>query len=240
MKARAHERPRGFTLVEVMVATLVFSIGLMAVITMEYAAITAYGSSRDQTVAMDLGYRVLSIARVEAANWSASEQGSAVGGASAPLQAIYDASDATNPSPMGGSAGQQALLTRLTANPGQWQVVTPAPVDGRMRPRPGARYCVYARGAFSELSRDNTSVNVGVGTPVDARSMMTLHLAVIYPGQGKSYATAGGCETLPMCSGAQSSAVDELRPQGISGGLDLTPLEECGWREIYINRVVRR
>ena len=61
-------RPRGFTLVEIMIATLVFSVGMMAVISMEFSALRAYTSGRDLTVATDLGYRTISLMRTEASD----------------------------------------------------------------------------------------------------------------------------------------------------------------------------
>lgn len=229
----------GFTLVEVMIATLVFAVGMMAVITMEFSAITAYGEARDQSVATDIGYRVISIMRAEAANWSMQDPGGVVGS----MKSIYGPNSPVN------NADTDAILAKITVPSWTWQVITPTPVDARMVQRQGARYCVYARGAFSQLDLggvqglDVTPTAVSGGGTVDVTPIVQAQIAIVYPGKNVSFSAAGGCNTIANCP-VGTNVVDMLDPGGVDlagGGLAaLPPLEQCGWRTLYLGAMVSR
>ncbi|MFB6351588.1 MAG: prepilin-type N-terminal cleavage/methylation domain-containing protein, partial [Bradymonadaceae bacterium] len=64
--------PRGFTLVEVLVAALLFAIGMVALVAMQFTALDGYASARDVTQATQAGQRVIQMMRTEAQQWRSS------------------------------------------------------------------------------------------------------------------------------------------------------------------------
>ena len=137
----------GFTLIEVMIATLVFSVGMMAVITMEFSALSAYMESRDITGATQVGDRIVAHLEAEAMNWNKSEISAAANsaedasGVNISMKALYGAA-----SPFGMDA-DLSLIERVVASQWEWQVVTPTPIDERFVAGGNTvKYCVYMRG----------------------------------------------------------------------------------------------
>ncbi|MCK9523286.1 MAG: prepilin-type N-terminal cleavage/methylation domain-containing protein [Proteobacteria bacterium] len=64
---------RGFTLVEVMVAMIVFAIALMGLVALQKVSITAAGSGRDHTVAANLARYAITWLQNEAAHYAKTE-----------------------------------------------------------------------------------------------------------------------------------------------------------------------
>ena len=167
---------RGFTLIEVMIAVVVFSVGMMAVLVMQLSAINAYSSARDQSVAADMAQRVVTLVRVEAL------RGTTV------TQPIYDQDSPFEADP---------LLTELLAQTPSWVPVTPNPVDERFNAGVQARYCAFARGA------NMNSVETIVAGNVQS-AIARVQVAVIYPAPNVSYAPTADCATVltrPGCTG---------------------------------------
>jgi|GEM_PF-1828508 prepilin-type N-terminal cleavage/methylation domain-containing protein len=231
-------RPRGFTLVEIMIATLVFSVGMMAVISMEFSALRAYTSGRDLTVATDLGYRTISLMRTESVAWGLQDKGNVLSGATdsdgndVTLKSFYVAGSPVDP------GNEESLLGVMIDNPWQWQTVTLNPVNERLIPGVSGRYCVFVRGALDDtLNADPIN---GTKNP-----MVRSQIAVVYPGGeqgfGNQVNNLGDCNALPGCTGA---TIGLLQPEGLDNtqtGVDaLPPLEQCGWRAVYMGAVVTR
>jgi prepilin-type N-terminal cleavage/methylation domain-containing protein len=220
-------RPRGFTLVEIMIATLVFSVGMMAVISMEFSALRAYTSGRDLTVATDIGFRTISLMRTESVSWGLQENDVAV-----PADSFYATGSPLDP------GNDESILALVEANPWQWQTVTLNPVNERMIPGVSGRYCVFVRGALdATLAIQPNAVN--------ENPMVRSQIAVVYPGGeqgfGNQVNNLGDCNALPGCTGATDGL---LQPEGLdtsqSGTDALPPLEQCGWRAVYMGAVVTR
>ena len=245
----------GFTLIEVMIATLVFSVGMMAVITMEFSAISAYMEARDLTGATQVGDRIVAHMEAEAMNWSQVELRAAANnaedgaGVNISLRPLYDAGN----SPFGGGGAGATLIEQVIASDWQWQTVTPVPIDERLVPGGNTvKYCVYARGGQSNqitLSAETGSVTAGAGvaTTTADREITTLvqtQIAVVYPGDGTGFrkGIANRCDApLPGCTALPTLM---LQPEGVRrmavGDAALPPLDLCGWRAIYMGTVVRR
>ena len=126
----------------------------------------------------------------------------------------------------------------VEANPWQWQTVTLNPVNERMIPGVSGRYCVFVRGALdATLAIQPNAVN--------ENPMVRSQIAVVYPGGeqgfGNQVNNLGDCNALPGCTGATDGL---LQPEGLdtsqSGTDALPPLEQCGWRAVYMGAVVTR
>lgn len=224
-------KPRGFTLIEAMVATLVFAIGMMAVITMEFSALRAYSASRDLSVATDLGEGVVSMMRTEAGNWS--QRAPEAITVSATALPLYDAGTG-NASAGAGVPIAQNLLHEVISTPWQWQVASPAPLSELMTGDTNAgRFCVYVRGGAMPL-------DAVAGT--NGTALVQTQVAVIYPNKTTGFATAD-CSTI-KCEGAggDQAVIPMLDPTGtdrVTG--TLPPLEAlCGWRAVYMGALISR
>ena len=231
-------RPRGFTLVEIMIATLIFSVGMMAVITMEFSALRAYTSGRDLSVATDLGYRTISLMRTESVVWGLQDRGNIQDGATdsdgndITIKNTYLAGSPVDP------GNDESLIGLVIDNPWQWQAVTLNPVDEQLITGVSGRYCIFVRGALDQtLNADPLQ---------DTKNpMVRSQIAVVYPGGEQGFASQvnnlGDCLNLPGCVGTTDTL---LQPEGLdrtqSGTDVLPPLERCGWRAVYMGAVVTR
>ena len=235
---------RGFTLIEVMIATLVFAVGMMAVISMEFSAIRAYTSGRDLTIATDMGSRTIAMMRAEGSVWSQRSKDSVItgaqdgGGADISIGTLYGTG-----SPIDPGAGQ-SILGLMTGDPWGWKVLTINPVDAQFKTGIAGRYCVYVRGGASAQAIAGAVADVG-GTDVDVTPLIQSQIAVVYPGGqqgfGNQTSALATCDTLPGCAG---NAVDLLQPEGLDilqGGVDALPeVEQCGWRAVYMGALISR
>ena len=228
----------GFTLMEVLIATLIFSIGMMAVMSMEFSAISAYNASKNRTIATELGYRFISVLRVEAANWSTVRKDmiidNAVDESSVPIgmNRIYL-------SPVGTSG---MLLGDVLNDPWEWQVLTPDPIDTALNSfTSNGRYCAFMRGDNSTDVFGGVQANLIDGTTQDVSPVIKVQVAVVYAHSGPIYdpdPTNPGdftCQNLPGCTGVTSLL---LRPDGVASGS--IPLAECGYGAVYMGAVISR
>jgi len=128
------EGPRGFTLVEVLVAALLFAIGMIALVAMELSALGGYASARDLSKGTQVGQRVLQIARLEAQQW---RQNTDLSNVEFPYHDTTTSDNAmTN---VDGSLLQMA-------DSWTWERVFTQPVDERLTTTGAQRFCVYVRG----------------------------------------------------------------------------------------------
>lgn len=236
---------RGFTLIEAMIATLVFAIGMMAVITMEFSAIRAYRVAQDQTIATEIAERTVSFVEIEAANWSGTDITAAIaenntGSAPPEIGSLYN--DSSSPLNGSGTSGQ-AVLTRITSAPWTWNVLTDTPVDTQMAKNEATnselgRYCVYARGGFSNLALGGaTGTNTG-GMDVAVTPLVQMQVAVVYPSSSTGFERAGDCNQI-QCNGTPVTVTDLLQPEGLAGAM-APQLDVCGWRAVYKAALISR
>ncbi len=229
---------RGFTLIEVMVATLVFSVGMMAIMSMEFSAISAYKSARDQTIATDLGYRAISLMRAESANWALSSRNAVVSGAVDSTNTRIDLDPVySTDTPLDVNG---AVIGKILESPWQWSTLTPQPVDSTMVPRAAGRYCVYVRGAPSSLVLGGGVANVESGGSVNTSPLIQTQIAIVYPNNKNSF-DGQGCQQFPGCP---NTTPDLLRPSGADttqSGVDaLPPLALCGYGAVYMGAMISR
>jgi prepilin-type N-terminal cleavage/methylation domain-containing protein len=219
---------RGFTLLEIMIALLIFSIGMMAVMTMNFSAINAYTSSRDQTFASDLGYRALELFKAEAGNNG---------------RALYAAGDSVISNPFNEDENN-SLYSKITTNEWVWQVVTPTPVNEQLNPRSGsfattnARFCMYAQGGdMNNLA--GAAVGDQVFDPTQVQ-VLQLQVAVVYPSNNQQFPDGMDCGQLgTVCAGGAIGALLNPAPIGTAGS-GVEALETCGLRAVHMSGIVRR
>lgn len=228
-----HRGARGFTLVEVMVATLIFAIGMMAVITMEFSALRAYSASHHLTVATQMASRTLSVVQLERANWSRQEMGSLAQSGS--LVPVYDTGSGTDPIDI-------SILGSVTNTEWTWLRASPEPLSDRMRRDPQlGRYCVYVRGGNKQLAEGGQDVlDATTGGMRTVEPMVTVQVAVLYPTKSTSF-VAPDCTSV-RCEGSGDQLIsDLLDPTGMDmTSSSLLALEECGWRATYASSTIRR
>lgn len=239
---RLSSSTRGFTLVEAMIATLVFAIGMMAVITMEFSAIRAYRVAQDQTIATEIAERTISFVEIEAANWSGMELAVANDSGSTPseLKSLYE--DTSSPFNGSGSSGQ-AVLTRVTTGSWAWVTLTDTPIDTQMVKNEATsselgRYCVYVRGGFSTLALGGEGGFDATNAPIDVTPLVQMQVAVVYPSSSTGFERSGGCEQI-QCNGSPVTVTDLLQPEGLAGAMN-PQLDSCGWRAVYKAALISR
>ena len=222
MKTKKHSMKRarsdaGFTLIEVMIAVSVFSVGMMAVAALELIALNGYTSSRDQARSSEIAQRVVSLMKIEALNWG-------VSGAQKvdSLKPLYTGSS---------SLVAESLLKRVANNDWVWQVITPTPVDEQLDAGVGnhGRYCVYVRGGYMEQAIGSTTDASG---DVDSSPMIQAQVAVVAPGPTATLTGTNACGTLATLCGANYDVL--LNPAGAQ-----TELETCGMRVVHAATLIR-
>ena len=205
------EARAGFTLVEVLVASLLFAIGMMAAMAMQYAALDGYAASRDVTNATELGHRIIEVLRAESQQWN--EDGD-LGN----LNGVYSSGSGEWSS----SLTNGSILRTLNGSAWSWTRVFDSPVDVRLSNGGARKYCVYARGG--ELNG-----NTGI---------FQVHLAVIYPPPNGSYpnvsdSSAGDCDISSDVGLANLNPPDDLTKP--------VPIESQGYRVVYMGtQIVQR
>jgi prepilin-type N-terminal cleavage/methylation domain-containing protein len=215
----------GFTLLELIVASLLFAIGSMAVMTMTFSSMKAYAASRDQTIAADLGQRVASAIKMEA------KLGPPIltGGA----QSTYAMS-----SPFGGATGQAIIPVLNAGGPGwtaNWLLLNrnDRPLDERLSTLGATRYCIYIRGGVMPPPQTGTGANMAVvGAALGDEVTLHAQIAVVYPETNGTLNNPVSCSASipnPALLNPVSIAQDEI--QGIA-------LEMQGLRAVYTGVVV--
>lgn len=225
LKHQKHVTNRGLTLIEVMIAVVVFSVGMMAVLMLQFSAIDAYSTSRDVTQGADVAARLNAMLRIEIEQSRQSNANTAVYQVNSPF-------DATN------------LQDSIVNNAWQWQIATPEPVDERLLPRQGTsgapgRYCAYIRGDFIQ---DNLGGLDNTGNPVSNDSDLRVHSAVVFPAANREMRTATTCTSVFADFGCAGGIAVLLDPssQPVLPDFNVNPnhLENCGLRVIYTSSVI--
>ncbi|TXD35439.1 prepilin-type N-terminal cleavage/methylation domain-containing protein [Lujinxingia vulgaris] len=117
--------PRGFSLIELLIAMVLMSVGVMATIAMQFISLGGYTASREVTGATEMARQVEARLRAEAMAWN---------GAMAPstVDEVYN------------DGRGSAFLADIANAGGGWVRLYDQPVNQRMRPDDGAaRFCVF-------------------------------------------------------------------------------------------------
>lgn len=211
---------KGFTLIEVMIAAAVFSVGMLAVLTMEFTSLNAFASARDQTVAAELSNRTMAVMRTEMLNWQLS------GNNEIPTTPVYG-----GPSPFETS---QSFLTTMSQTPWIWNAATPTPVNEQLRPSlQFGRYCVYYRGGEMAGALAQGQGDVG-GMPRDISPLLQVQVAIVYPAMGNTFRGLACDMALTTICGA---GLDVLFAPADIGTI---PLDTCGYRVVRNAALLRR
>lgn len=212
-----HRWPGGFTLVEVMVASLLLAVGMMAALGMQYTALNGYINSRDLTNASAIGERIISIMRTESQQWRTDgDLGSAV--------AVYDKGKA-------GYWAQDSLLNTMKTTSWTWHEVFSNPVDSQFSDAGARRYCVYVRGG---IINDPES-----GGATTETGMMRVHIAVVYPSSDRTFPGTSDSSPAGSCTGKTaggSTMKSILDPP--SGPKDVPKFELQGYRIVHMATVI--
>ena len=125
---------RGFTLVEILIAILILSIGLVAIMGVQFAALNGVTNAQDVSASTELGRRVLELMRIEALQWRTNLTTDVT-------TTVYAA---------GSPFGTTTLLPQAVGS-STWVALNAAPVDERMvRTDSGSdRYCIFGRGSMA-------------------------------------------------------------------------------------------
>lgn len=210
---------RGFTLVELIIAVMVFSVGMMAILMLQFGAIDAYSAGRDQTIGADVAQRAEAVFKLEVGR---ANQNNALINVNSPFQA-------------------QTFESSLTNNSWVWVVVTPQPVDERLMASPSARYCVFARGDLlnNNASMDTVTRNDGTG-PVQQSDLVRAHLAVVYPGANRSFNATTQCTNIFTDFNCNAGGIEVLLDPAVQvGDVTADTLDACGLRAIYTSTMIK-
>ena len=226
LKQQKRVTNRGLTLIEVMIAVVVFSVGMMAVLMLQFSAIEAYSTSRDVTQGADVAARINAMLRIEIEQSRQSNTNASVYQVNSPF-------DSTN------------LQDAIINNAWQWQIATPAPVDERLLPKqstssaPG-RYCAYIRGDF--IPDRLGAVDAATGDPTSNNSDLRTHVAVVFPAANREMGAATTCASVFADFGCAGGIAVLLDPssQPFLPNFNVNPnhLENCGLRVIYTSSVI--
>lgn len=203
----------GFTLVEVLVASLIFAIGMIAAIAMQYSALGGYANARDVTQATDVGERVIHLLKQESQQW---QTRNAINTMS---NSVYKDSS-SGP----GFFPSDPLLKSLASNSDwTWTPVFTEPVDVRLSDAGNRRYCAYIRG---EEIPSPTASGPGQGSGV-----YRVHVAVVYPGPNQAF---GGSGDFGECD--RDPVMNNLEPKpwkSPSKSASVSDLESNGYRVVF-------
>ncbi len=215
---------KGFTLIEVMVAAAVFSVGMLAVLTMEFTSMNAYATARDQTVAAELSNRTMSVLRTEMLNWQLS------GSNEIPNAPVYNAA-----SPFQVSS---SFLTTMSQTPWIWASATIEPVNEQLRAsNVSGRYCVFYRGGEMAGARAQGQGDVG-GAPRCISPLFQIQISVVYPAMGNTFRGLSGEAAMTTICGdtLENLFVPPAPPPAVAA----PPLDNCGFRIVRNAALLRR
>ncbi|MFB6351728.1 MAG: prepilin-type N-terminal cleavage/methylation domain-containing protein [Bradymonadaceae bacterium] len=220
-KQRTRTIERGFTLVEVLVATLLFAIGMIAVMAIQFSALGGYTSARNVTQATQVGRRVIQMMRMESQAWQ---------GSSSPEFPYNHDMDGDGNADFDDSQGDAILSKVSGSNHWKWNRVFVRPVDTRMTTLGAQRFCVYVRGEEFTLT--------------SGRSVRRTHVAVVYPGaSGKVADSAGKCvkngSSITIGTGGGTKKVT-LTDKLEFDGNGVIKAERKGFRVVFLAAIVER
>lgn len=202
---------RGFTLVEVLVASLIFAIGMIGAIAMQYSALGGVASSRDVSRAADVGERVIHLLKQESQQWQTID---------AVKNDMSDSVYEDGSSGPGYFVSGSLLNTLATGTDWNWHPVFTKPVDVRLSDAGNRRYCAYIRG---ESIPNPTST-----TPGRDSGVYRIQVAVVYPGPNRVFPGSGD---VGECD--QSTITDNLEPK-VWNDTTASDLETSGYRAIFM------
>lgn len=150
---------RGFSLVEVLIAALLFATLMIAVLGMQYTALDGYVQAREVTHASQAGQRVLDIMQVEAHGWRDNNSG----GSRDDLSRVYDGG---TPNSIPFANTSDPLLEVATG--WTWEPVVDTPVNTQLVAEGANRFCIYVRGGpvdswNTQIQRVQVAVTYPVG-----------------------------------------------------------------------------
>ncbi|MFB6264296.1 MAG: prepilin-type N-terminal cleavage/methylation domain-containing protein [Bradymonadaceae bacterium] len=221
MKGQRQTRGRaGFTLVEVMVASLIFAVGMLGVLAMQYQALSGYTFSRDLTGATQVGRRVVEFMKAESHHWrqhkSLTQKGK--------FEPVYKKKS--------GYWHHDSLLRAVVDNAWTWQSVFTEPVDIRLSDAGARRYCVFLRGDELQDPKKAGSASTGI---------VQVQVAVVFPGGDRMFpgATqskpAGTCSGQVSVSGGQKSLTSIIDP--VEKG-KIPEYEKAGFRVVHMGATI--
>lgn len=159
------QHTRGFTLVEIAVAAVIFTIGAMAVLAIQWNALGGYTQSRDASNAVEIGQRFIEMLKSESQQWTSYTSGQAPN----IKDAVYT-----------DVAWQNLPATNAIGN-SKWKgPFFSTAVDPRFSTDGVTRYCVYGRG---ETSNSNNA------------PYFKYHIAVVYPSPAEDFGGSCPSET---------------------------------------------
>lgn len=214
-RARRGMGQAGFTLIELVVASMLFAIGSMAVLTMMFSSLQAYASSRDQTIASDIAARVGSMMKMEA------KMGSTILAAGA--QSPYTSG------PIGNGTPLIAPLNAAGAAWTGWTALTARPVDERMTLNGATRYCVFIRGGQLQSAVAQAANAVAMGPQATVGVTVQAQIAVVYPAANGAFDDPASCTN----SLARAGGLGSLNPVNADQGNNALTLELIGLRAVY-------
>ena len=208
---------QGFTLVEVLIASFLFAVGMVAAMAMQYTALGGYTNARDLTNATDLSERVIELMKAESQQW---RQGDPKAAISSPVYATATDNKFMN-TPLVATIDSSGSRT-------EWQSVFTEPVDSKMSTSGARRFCAYVRGG--ELKDSSMSGGTGI---------FQIQVVVVYPGSEKTFPGAGSSAPFGKCD--KAVVKDHLNPPKRTS-TDPAPLELNGYRGVYMGTqiVLRR
>lgn len=162
---RKLERQEGFTLIEVMIALLVFMVALLGLVALQKASIAGNNKGREHTAAVNIAEMVMTWLENEAASW--------------PL-------DGTPP-----TGADLPLVSQAIANPGVWNLLP----DGESAVDPGFRLDAYGqhseRGFYSTTDTAQFCVHYMASPLGPNQELLVARVRVTWP-KWKQYAIEGG------------------------------------------------
>lgn len=208
-----HERRTaraGFTLIEVLIASLIFAIGMTATIAMQYTALGGYANARDATRASDVGERVIHLLKQEAQQWQSMKD----------IKNMSTGVYKSGKNKPGYFASGSVLNEIATGTTWKWLPVFTEPVDVRLSDAGARRYCAYVRGA--EIPNP-TKTNPGRSSGI-----LRLQVAVVYPGPNNIFPGGG-----PVGSCDESKITSKIEPKQWND-TSASNLELEGYRAIFM------
>ena len=182
--AKALRNNKGFTLIEMMIATVVFSVGMMAIFVLQLTSINAYSSARDVTQASDTIDRLVSVLKTEIEQSNITGSNDSLYAVDAPF-------------------GDRNLEQTLSANPWDWVLMTPEPLNETFQATRG-RFCVWARGGFIPNLLGEEDGSAAAATPVDTLDTdLRLHIAVVYPSSQQEFSS--NCQNIFTTAGCSNT-----------------------------------
>jgi len=201
----------GFTLVEVLVASLLFAIGMIGAVAMQYTALGGFANSRDVSRAADVGERVIHILKQESQQWQTANEITTMS------RGVYN----DKSSGPGYFASGSLLKTLAAGGDYNWHPVFENPVDVRLSDAGARRYCAYFRG--EEIPNPTGASGASTGSGI-----YRIQIAVVYPGPNRVF--PGGGE-VGEC--ASDRITDNLEPKRWDD-TTISDLESEGYRAVFM------